>query len=136
MMFSFPARSSRVSSERPRRAALGLGDRARRHAGESGEIRLAEVTGDPEAAERRAEPSRGRRGGEHGQPVLEAVPEDASLDAGRPSLGLGDPEPPVADDEHALRDPLDLAPQGRRVTGRRKRPVGDRAEPEQQRAAS
>ena len=99
--------------------ALRLRDGARRDAGEAGQVRLAEVARDPEAAQGGAEPSRGRRGGEHRQSFLERVPVDAALDAGRAPLGLRDPQPPVADDEHALRDPLDLAPEGGCVAGGR-----------------
>ena len=56
------------------------------------------------------------RGLEDGQPVLELVAEDAALDSRCASLGLRDPQPAVADVQHALGDSLDLAPEHRRVT--------------------
>ena len=56
----------RVERE-PRLAALGVRDRARRDAGELGELALAEVAARAQAAQRAGEPRRGRR---RGQPQL------------------------------------------------------------------
>ena len=137
MMLSLPARSRSVSSESPRLPRSACEIALARDAGQARELGLAQVT--VERGARAVRPRAGRRPGaasSTGQPALELVAEDAALDAGRPALGLRDPQPPVADVEHALGDPLDLTAQHRRVAGGGERPVGDRAEAEQQRAAA
>src|SRR5204863_8322818 len=60
---------------------------------------------------------------------------DAALHADRPTLGLGDPQAAVADDEHALGDVLDVAPERVEPLALGERPVRDGAHLEQHRAA-
>ena len=128
--------SSSVSSERPRwpRSAceIALAEtpaRRARSACESPRWRRTARSAVPE-------PGRGRRPLELGAAALPGPASvDASLDADGAALGLGDPQTAVADHDDALRHVLDGAPHRLEALALRQRPVGDRPDLEQHRAA-
>src|SRR3954447_1740550 len=115
---------------------LGLGDGARRNVRKACEVCLAQMPRHPEAAEGGPEPCRRRGCLEHREAGREPVAKHAPLDPRRPPLRLRDPQPSVTDIEHALRDPLYLTAQRRRVPRRGERPVGDGSKPEEERATA
>jgi len=120
----------------PALAALGLRDGARRHPGELGELGLAQLALHAHRAEGATEPGRGRSLGELWPAVGEAVVVHAPLHADGPALRLGDAQPALAQNEHALGDVLDIAPQRLGVLALGERPVGDRADLQKEWAAA
>ena len=128
--------SSSVSSERPRwpRSAceIALAEtpaRRARSACERPRWRRTARSAVPSRAAAGARSSSGR------PPFAGPASVDASLDADGAALGLGDPQTAVADDDDALRHVLDRAPHRLEALALRQRPVGDRPDLEQHRAA-
>jgi hypothetical protein len=115
---------------------LHLGDGAGRHAGEAGEIALAQLPAQAVGAQRHADPRHRLGWLQLWRPILDRVAEQLALGSGRASLGLADADAALTDDDDALGDLLDLAVQGPVLARPRHRPVGDRAQVQQHRAAA
>ena len=98
---------------KPALTALGLGDRARRDAGEPSEVRLAQLPLRPRRAQAGADASNDRRRRQLRKAVDDAVAKDAAFDARRATVGLADAQARLADDEHALGELFNRPPQRR-----------------------
>src|SRR5690348_14120846 len=114
---------------------LHLGDGAGGDPSEAGEIALAQIPAQAVGAQRRTD-ARRCLGRLQLQPsVLDGVAEQLALSSRWAPFGLADAQAALADDDNALGDLLDLAVHGPVLARPRHRPVSDRAEVEQHRAA-